>query len=91
MGKPVVASRLPLVAETFGDAVATYEPGSASGLATALLRIADRPDARAALVAGAAERVRDLSWANEARRYIALVERLAIDGSGRPGRVFSAP
>jgi glycosyltransferase involved in cell wall biosynthesis len=91
MGKPVVASRLPLVADTFGDTVATYEPGSAIGLAQALLEIVDRPAERARRVEGAAGRVHELSWANEARRYVALVERLAVDGSGRADAVSSAP
>ena len=33
MGKPVVASRLPMVEGTFGDDVVTYEPGDAADLA----------------------------------------------------------
>ena len=38
MGKPVVASRLPLVERTFPEGtVAAYEPGDAEGMAAAIL------------------------------------------------------
>ena len=53
MGRPVVASRLPMVERTFGDDVVTYAPGDADDLAAALLRLVDDPDAREARVSRA--------------------------------------
>ncbi|HYM84749.1 MAG TPA: glycosyltransferase family 4 protein [Candidatus Dormibacteraeota bacterium] len=83
MGKPVVASRLPMVERTFPPGtVATYEPGDAESLATAVLALVDRPEERAARVARTLELVRDLSWEREAERYHAVVE--ALIASRRP-------
>jgi glycosyltransferase involved in cell wall biosynthesis len=78
MGKPVVASRLPLVEETFpGGSVWTYPPGDADALASAVEAIVDDPLAREASVARAGAIIRGLSWEREAERYLGLVERLA--------------
>jgi glycosyltransferase involved in cell wall biosynthesis len=77
MGKPVIASRLPLVERTFAaGTIATYEPGDAADLAGAILRLVDDPLEREARVAHTASRVRELSWATESRRYLGLIERL---------------
>ena len=89
LGKPVVASRLPLVERTLGAAVATYEPGAPRSLARAILALVDGPQARAELTRRAAERVRDLSWQRESIRYHELIESLALDGAGRTARVSS--
>ncbi len=78
MGKPVVASRLPLVERTFAaDAVLTYPSGDATALADRIARLADDPLEREARVAKTAARVRELGWAAEADRYAAIVDRLA--------------
>ena len=77
MGRPVVASRLPMVERTFGDDVVAYAPGDADDLAGALLRLVDEPDAREARVWRALERVRGLAWEREAPHYLALVDGLA--------------
>ena len=77
MGRSVVASRLPMVEQVFGDVVVTYEPGDADDLARVLLRLVDEPDAREARIARALDRVRDLGWEHESRRYLELVDRLA--------------
>ena len=85
MGKPVIASRLPLVEATFPPgSVATYEPGEAGGFAEAILRLVDATDEREQRVARTAERVRELSWARESERYRALVERLIAGRAGPP-------
>jgi glycosyltransferase involved in cell wall biosynthesis len=77
MGKPVVASRLPMVERTFpAGTVATYTPGDPEALATAVLTFVDDPIAREAAVARTAEIVRAGSWEHEAVGYLALVERL---------------
>ena len=60
MGKPVVASRLPMVERTFPPGtVAAYEPGDAQAMADAILAFADDPVAREAAVAATAEIVQD--------------------------------
>jgi glycosyltransferase involved in cell wall biosynthesis len=77
MGKPVVASRLPMVERTFPEgSVATYEPGDAASLAAAIARLIDDHAARDQAVEAAAAVVREASWEGEAVRYVGLVERL---------------
>jgi glycosyltransferase involved in cell wall biosynthesis len=77
MGKPVVASRLPLVERTFpADTVLTYPSGGAPDLAASIARLADDPLEREARVARTASRVRELGWATEADRYADLIDRL---------------
>ena len=85
MGKPVVASRLPLIERTFPPgSVAVYDPGDADALAAAILAIVDDLPAREAAVARTMERIRELSWEHEADRLMALFERLAPDGLSSP-------
>ena len=51
MGKPVVATRLPLVERTFPPGtVATYEPGDAACMAAAIVAVADDRSAREAAI-----------------------------------------
>ena len=78
MRKAVVASRLPLVEETFPDgSVRTYDPGDPASMARAIAAFADDHAARERAVAATLARVRDLAWEREAERYVALVDRLA--------------
>ena len=68
MGKPVVASRLPMVEATFpAGTVSTYPPGDAAAMADAILAFADDPIAREAAVARTAEIVKAGSWEHEDR------------------------
>jgi glycosyltransferase involved in cell wall biosynthesis len=84
MGKPVVASRLPMVERTFPEGtVLQYEPGDAGALAAAVATLVDDPLAREARVERTATIVAAASWEHEAEGYLALVERLAVDGAGR--------
>ena len=91
MGRPVVASRLPLVERTFGDdTVWTYEPGDADDLAAGHRRVVDDPAERERRVTRTAKRIAELAWEREVGRYLALVESLAPDGlssgpEGAPG------
>jgi glycosyltransferase involved in cell wall biosynthesis len=85
MGKPVVASRLPMVEKTFpAGTVGTYEPGDASALAAAIEAIVDDPLAREAAVERTAAVVAGASWEREAEGYVALIESMAVDGAS-PG------
>jgi glycosyltransferase involved in cell wall biosynthesis len=77
MGKPVVASRLPMVESTFPPGtVSAYPAGDAEAMAEAILAFADVPIAREVAVAHTAEIVRAGSWEHESQGYLALVERL---------------
>jgi glycosyltransferase involved in cell wall biosynthesis len=79
MGKPVVASRLPLIEQTFPPGtVATYEPGNADDMAHRVIELIERGDERASRIALTSERVRDFGWERESVRYRALVDRLAV-------------
>ncbi|HSG87122.1 MAG TPA: glycosyltransferase [Candidatus Limnocylindrales bacterium] len=86
MGKPVVATALPMVEQVFGPGtVRTYLPGDADDLARAVVGLADDPADREARVARTGALITNLSWEREAERYLALVERLAADGLSSPG------
>ena len=83
MGKPVVASHLPMIERIFpAGTVSTYEPGDATSLASAILTFIDDPGARAAAVERTASIVARSAWEVEAVRYIALVERLIGEHAG---------
>ncbi|MFL5680045.1 MAG: glycosyltransferase family 4 protein [Chloroflexota bacterium] len=78
MNKPAIASRLPLVEQTFEPGtVATYEAGDADALARAIVAVIDDPAARESSVARTRERIAGLAWERESERYVALVDRLA--------------
>ena len=80
MGKPVVASRLPMVEAVFPPGtVTTYTPGDAASMAAAITALVDDPAAREAAVARSSERVAELAWERVSERYLALVESLARD------------
>jgi len=82
MGKPVIASHLPMVEKTFAPGtVWAYEPGDALALATAIEAIVDDPLAREACVERTAAIVAGAAWEREAVGYLALVESLATDGA----------
>jgi glycosyltransferase involved in cell wall biosynthesis len=77
MGKPVVATRLPLVERTFAPGtIRMYEAGDAASMATAIAAVADHPVLRDAGVAATLAIVRERSWEHEATGYVALVEGL---------------
>ena len=77
MGKPVVASRLPMIERTFPPGtVAAYAPGDPGAMADAIIAFADDPVAREAAIAHTAEIVEAGSWEREAEGYLALVARL---------------
>ena len=83
MGKPVVASRLPMVEHTFPTGtVVTYEPGDPAAMARAILGLVDDPLAREATVERTAAIVAEHAWDREAVRYVELVDRLARDTRG---------
>ncbi len=77
MGKPVVATRLPMVEATFPPgSVSTYSAGDPASMADAIIALADDPIAREAAVAQTGQVVRERSWEHESVGYLALIERL---------------
>jgi glycosyltransferase involved in cell wall biosynthesis len=81
MGKPAVASRLPMVERTFpAGSVVAYEAGDAAALANAVLALVDDPSARDRAVTATLDRVRELSWEREADKLARLIDRLDRDG-----------
>ncbi|HUQ79169.1 MAG TPA: glycosyltransferase family 4 protein [Patescibacteria group bacterium] len=78
MGKPVVATRLPLVEATFPEeTIQTYAAGDPDALAAAVLQVIDRPPAeRSEAVERTLAIVRDGSWEGHALAYVRLVESL---------------
>jgi glycosyltransferase involved in cell wall biosynthesis len=80
MGKPVVATRLPMVEQTFPvGSVGTYASGDAASMASAITAFADDPGARDDAVGRTAAIVETGSWEREAPRYLALVDDLVSD------------
>ena len=78
MGKPVVASALPMIERNFPEgAVATYPPGDATAMTAAILRFVDEPLYRESVVAKATAVVAASAWENASRGYLGLIERLA--------------
>jgi glycosyltransferase involved in cell wall biosynthesis len=77
MGKPVVATRLPLVERSFAKGtIWTYEAGDAGSMAAAIVAVADHRVLRESGVAATLAIVRARSWEQEAATYVAVVERL---------------
>jgi glycosyltransferase involved in cell wall biosynthesis len=80
MGKPVVATRLPMVEQSFpAGSIGTYASGDPRSMATAIAAFADDPIAREAAVARTAAIVESRSWEHESAGYLGLVQQL-IDG-----------
>jgi glycosyltransferase involved in cell wall biosynthesis len=77
MGKPVVASRLPMVVATFaGGGIHLYASGDADDLARVIIELADDAPARDAAVAASRLRLAELGWDRQAARYLEVVDRL---------------
>ena len=80
MGKPVVASRLPMVEAMFpAGTVTTYTAGDADALGAALLALVDDAPAREAAIARTSGLVAGLAWERVSVPYLELVESLARD------------
>lgn len=78
--RPVIASRLRAVSETYGDDVLEYyEPGDAEDLARAIRKLHADPDRRAALVREARSALERKGWAVQRKIYLDLFEELLGD------------
>jgi glycosyltransferase involved in cell wall biosynthesis len=77
MGKPVVATRLPMVERTFPHGtVTTYEPGDAASMASAIAALADDAEARTASIERTIGIVQASAWERESAHYVALLTDL---------------
>jgi glycosyltransferase involved in cell wall biosynthesis len=77
MGKPVVATRLPMVERSFPTgSIGTYDSADPGSMVAAITAFADDPIAREAAVARTAEIVETRSWEHESAGYLALVQEL---------------
>jgi glycosyltransferase involved in cell wall biosynthesis len=80
MGKPVVASALPMVERTFPPGtVSTYPSGDDAAMTAAILALVDDPLAREAAVQRTSAIVQEGAWEHSARGYLALVDGLIGD------------
>jgi glycosyltransferase involved in cell wall biosynthesis len=78
MGKPAIASRLPLIQrELPPDSVVTYEAGDANSLADMISALVDQPALRRERVDSLRTWVLSHSWEQESSGYLDLVDRLA--------------
>jgi glycosyltransferase involved in cell wall biosynthesis len=80
MGKPVVATRLPMVEQSFPEgSIGAYDSGDPGSMIAAITAFADDSVAREAAIERTAAIVETRSWEHESARYLALVQQL-IDG-----------
>jgi glycosyltransferase involved in cell wall biosynthesis len=78
LGIPVVASRLPVVADTFDDGeVAFFAPGDAAELAARIRELYHDPARRRALAAAATLRYEPMRWREEGKVYAGVIARAA--------------
>jgi glycosyltransferase involved in cell wall biosynthesis len=78
VGTPVIASRISSVPEVVGPAaVLVDEPTEPAGWAQAMADLLGDEDRRSALARAGAERARQFSWAETARRMVDLYRELA--------------
>jgi glycosyltransferase involved in cell wall biosynthesis len=78
MGIPVIASRLPVLEDTFSSALSFFEPGSAEGFARRVAELIENTERKHELVRNA-DAAFDCgrSWSLEQQRYLDLLARMA--------------
>jgi glycosyltransferase involved in cell wall biosynthesis len=86
LGIPVVAARLKTIEHYFDEsAVRYFEPGDPVALAAALEDLYRSPASREALARNARAIMQRLDWAQQREHYLAAVDSLLADQSGRGG------
>jgi glycosyltransferase involved in cell wall biosynthesis len=76
LGRPVIGSDLPALAEVLGGAGVLVPPEDASALAGAVADLLEDPARRRSMVAAGREVAAGRTWEQQGRRYHALYERL---------------
>ena len=79
VGVPVIVSNRGALPEVTAGAAAVVEPEDAHGIAEAMRRYLDDPDAAAAAVRAGVARARQYSWDASAARLVSLYTRLAAN------------
>ena len=82
-GAPVVASNIPVLQETLGDAAITVPPDDPQLLAIAIHKVLTNAFLRRTLVERGLERTRRFNWMDTARRIVALYEEVAAASQRR--------
>ena len=78
MGLPVVAARLPVLEHYFGEQeLRFFTPGSPEALADAIEATLADPEGSALRVERAQERLAEIAWSGQRRRYLSLMDELA--------------
>jgi glycosyltransferase involved in cell wall biosynthesis len=75
-GLPVICSRGSALEEVAGEAAALVDPGDSSGLARAIERLLDDPEAAAALKRRGLEHSRRFDWQDTATRTLAFYQKV---------------
>jgi glycosyltransferase involved in cell wall biosynthesis len=83
MGLPVVASRLPVIEQYFGDDVLLAEPGDAASFAAAIEGVRQAPESALARSCGASERLAKIEWRRQREDYLELVDGLVEHSRSR--------
>lgn len=76
-GCPVLASDLPVLREAGGDAMETFDPASAPGIATAVRRLVADPARQGELRAAGLRRAAEFTWRRTAEQTVASYRRVA--------------
>jgi glycosyltransferase involved in cell wall biosynthesis len=76
MGLPAIASRLPVIERYFGDDVLLAEPGDPASIAAAIELIRAEPAKARERAERASERLAEIEWRQQRKRYLDLVDDL---------------
>lgn len=79
MQVPVISGRLHYIQELFGDSVRWVEPGDVIGLSERMLEAAAEPERSRSMAAAAYEVLDGLSWSEQRRRYLEIVDGLVAN------------
>ena len=75
-GAPVVASRIPALQETLGDAAILVEPVDVDGLARVIIDILENEDIRQALISAGLKQAAKFSWENAAKQTYEVYQKV---------------
>jgi len=76
-GAPVIASRIPALAETTGDAARLFEPGNVDELTQNIFELLEDENARRELSIGGQQRAAQFSWERTARQTLQVYAEAA--------------
>lgn len=80
-GAPVIASRIPSLQETLGDAAILNEPVDVDGLARSIIKILQNEERRLALISAGLKRVEHFSWQKVAQLTYEVYQKVLSRGA----------